>query len=107
MRSGAKNVSLEKYRKKRDFKSTPEPESRVEKEGKNGAGDVFIWDQGNYHALEESETDLQKNSKKLTEGLEKGHITFILKGKKLKGEFALVMLKRGAVKKNWLLIKKD
>ena len=42
----------------------------------------------------------------LREGLEKGHLTFILNGEKLKGEFALIRLKKASLK-DWLLIKKN
>ncbi|HEY5500592.1 MAG TPA: hypothetical protein VIK09_01255, partial [Candidatus Humimicrobiaceae bacterium] len=41
----------------------------------------------------------------IRDGLEKGHITFILKGNKLKAEFALIRLKKSDPK-NWLLVKK-
>ena len=41
----------------------------------------------------------------MLEGLEKGHITFILEGKKLRGEFALAKIKRGE-ENAWLLLKK-
>ena len=73
-------------------------------EGNYGAGKVYIWDYGTYHALDAD--DMHKSSQILREGLEKGHITFILNGEKLKGEFALVRLKK-ASPKDWLLIKKN
>ena len=41
----------------------------------------------------------------LKSDLQKGHLSFILKGKKLKGEFALVKLKTKQ-ENTWLLIKK-
>jgi bifunctional non-homologous end joining protein LigD len=73
-------------------------------EGNYGAGKVYIWDHGTYHALETD--DKQQSSQILREGLEKGHLTFILNGEKLKGEFALIRLKK-ASPKAWLLIKKN
>jgi bifunctional non-homologous end joining protein LigD len=73
-------------------------------EGNYGAGKVYIWDYGTYYAL--GTDDMQQSSQTLREGLEKGHITFILNGEKLKGEFALVRLKK-ASPKAWLLIKKN
>ncbi len=60
-------------------------------EGEYGAGEVFIWDSGNY--------ELKSGS------LESGKLEVILKGKKLKGVFALVRMS-GKVKE-WLLIKKN
>ncbi|MDE1925104.1 MAG: hypothetical protein KGH79_02905 [Patescibacteria group bacterium] len=60
-------------------------------EGQYGAGTVEIWDKGTYESFGS-----------LASGLRQGHITFILHGKKLKGEYALIKF-RGP--KNWLLIK--
>ncbi len=56
-------------------------------EGRYGAGPVVVWDKGTYDLLEEK-TD---------------KISFILKGKKLKGNFILVRMK--GKEKEWLLIK--
>lgn len=70
-------------------------------EGSYGAGNVIIWDEGWYEPRQEShnpEAELRK-------GLKKGHITFILHGKKLKGEFALIKM-HGDDDKPWLLVKK-
>ncbi len=73
-------------------------------EGNYGAGRVYIWDSGTYHAL--GTDDREKSAILLREGLEKGHLTFVLNGNVLKGEFALVRLKK-ASPKDWLLIKKN
>lgn len=72
-------------------------------EGNYGAGEVEIWDEGTYEAL-------QKESKKsdetlLLKELKQGSIKFILHGKKLKGEFALVKMKTEDAGNAWLLIK--
>lgn len=64
-------------------------------EGEYGAGEVIIWDKGTYEPIGEFE-----------EGLRKGHITFILHGSLLMGEFALVRLKKGAKGNEWLMIKR-
>src|SRR6516165_9617713 len=61
-------------------------------EGNYGAGTVMVWDEGNYAAA--AATDLRDSERLLREGLEKGHLTFVLNGHKLKGEFALVKLRR-------------
>ena len=71
--------------------------------GSYGAGTAIIWDKGEY--LWAGASGRKDSEKAMNEGLEKGHISFVLKGKKLKGEFALVRLKR-AKENNWLLIKK-
>lgn len=75
-------------------------------EGNYGAGDVIVWDLGDYEPVGDTPPVQQ---------WERGHLKFILHGKKLKGEFALTRMpprreaetgreeeKRDA----WLLIKK-
>jgi bifunctional non-homologous end joining protein LigD len=59
-------------------------------EGQYGAGPVIVWDSGEYELLKGS--------------LEKGHMEFLLKGKKLKGNFAMIRLK--GKETQWLLLKK-
>jgi len=66
-----------------------------------GAGIVEIWDKGKYTDIDNSGKDAEK---KLKAALKAGSLKFILFGKKLKGEFALVKLK-GKGDNNWLLIK--
>jgi bifunctional non-homologous end joining protein LigD len=61
-------------------------------EGTYGAGEVRIWDKGEF----ETETDALKQ-------LEKGKLIFTFHGEKLKGEFTL--LKMWNHEKNWLIIK--
>ncbi len=59
-------------------------------EGRYGAGTVVIWDEGSFEPLDDPEV-----------GLVKGHLSFRLSGKRLRGAFALVRM-RGD---QWLLIK--
>ncbi|RYD58961.1 MAG: DNA ligase D [Sphingobacteriales bacterium] len=160
-------MSLEKYKQKRNFKDTPEPEGKVEKrktkltfvvqrhhashlhydfrlevngtlkswavpkgpslnpkdkrlammvedhpisyatfegdipDGNYGAGHVDVWDHGTYEPVnEKSEVITQEQFEK---DIRSGSIKFRMNGKKLKGEFALVNLKKD--EKSWLLIK--
>ncbi|MEE9910949.1 MAG: non-homologous end-joining DNA ligase [Deltaproteobacteria bacterium] len=72
-------------------------------EGNYGAGSVIIWDRGFYHHI--ADPDGSQSEKLLREGLKKGHLTFILHGEKLRGEFALVKTKQD--EKSWLLLKKN
>ena len=67
-----------------------------------GAGIVMIWDQGTYTVKGES---AKKSEDLMREGLQKGSIHFNLEGTKLKGEFALVRLKKSEKDNEWLLIK--
>lgn len=66
-----------------------------------GAGTVKIWDKGTYDveglSAKESEALMKK-------GLKAGKIHFVLHGKKLKGEFALIRLRTGK-ETEWLLFK--
>ncbi|MDP5199439.1 DNA ligase D [Flavobacterium sp. DG2-3] len=71
-------------------------------EGNYGAGNVIVWDNGTYTSDEKTASD----EKQLLSDLAKGRLSFILKGKKLKGEFSLVKL-HGKQENAWLLIKKD
>ena len=71
-------------------------------EGNYGAGIVEIWDHGALYDLERSEKKAAE--KNLRAGLKAGNLKFVLKGRKLKGEFALVKLKN-AEENAWLLIK--
>lgn len=73
-------------------------------EGNYGAGNVIVWDYGTFHSVESEAA--KESEKNLLSGLKEGHISFILRGKKLKGEFALVRMK-GRSKNAWLLLKKD
>jgi len=57
-------------------------------EGQYGAGEVKIWDKGTYELKDKT----------------KDKIEFVIKGKKMKGRYALVRFKK-AGGKNWLLIK--
>ncbi|MDR7211572.1 DNA ligase D [Flavobacterium piscis] len=71
-------------------------------EGNYGAGNVIIWDNGTYSSADDNSAT-SKNT--LKSDLNKGRLSFILKGKKLKGGFSLVKLK-GKQENAWLLIKK-
>jgi len=64
-------------------------------QGEYGAGAVVIWDTGTYQPLEAGDP---------LEPIKRGKLTFILNGKKLKGEFHLTLMK--GKEKEWLLIKK-
>jgi bifunctional non-homologous end joining protein LigD len=62
-------------------------------QGHYGGGTVMVWDQGEW--ISENDNDNQ--------AYEKGNMTFILRGKKLKGSWKLVRMNKND--KTWLLIK--
>ena len=62
--------------------------------GEYGAGTVKIWDKGTYESVIPIKSALRK-----------GTVEMHLKGKKLKGPYALIRTKIGGDNKNWLLIK--
>jgi bifunctional non-homologous end joining protein LigD len=170
-------MSLEEYRRKRQFEATPEPPPKVEKkskhrfvvqrhratrlhydfrlemegvlkswavpkgpsldpndkrlamqvedhpvsyfdfegtipEGNYGAGSVMVWDIGTWEPLSPVAVNGQYvpgTDKEAGEMLAKGDLKFRLKGKRLKGDFALVHIKSrrsGSRGNEWLLIKK-
>lgn len=70
--------------------------------GQYGAGDVIVWDTGVYQSDEV--LDPEESRKKLKSGLNKGELSFVLLGKKLRGKFTLVHMKERG-ENAWLLIK--
>lgn len=66
--------------------------------GQYGAGEVIVWDRGTYRETHDNSEDA------VVRGLRKGALSFVLRGRKLKGEFSLVRLARPG---QWLLIKKN
>src|SRR3954463_10851557 len=73
--------------------------------GQYGAGEVIVWDCGVYSPDEGQEYWFHERGhaeRLVREGLDKGKLSFFLRGEKLKGSFALV---RTSDKKSWLLIK--
>ena len=72
-------------------------------DGNYGAGTVIVWDEGTYEPLEPAK-DRKEQEKLLLKELYAGSLKFVLHGKKLKGEFALVRT-RGQGENSWLLIK--
>ncbi|HZW76772.1 MAG TPA: DNA polymerase ligase N-terminal domain-containing protein [Flavobacteriaceae bacterium] len=71
-------------------------------EGEYGGGTVMIWDTGTFKNLKKTKDDKEIS---LTESYKMGTLEFWLQGKKLQGGYALIKMKKGPMKDNWLLIK--
>ena len=72
-------------------------------EGNYGGGEVEIWDSGTYEPLEKVEG--KSDDLVMRHELHKESLKFVLHGKNLKGEFALVKIKNSKEGNAWLLIK--
>jgi DNA ligase D-like protein (predicted 3'-phosphoesterase) len=70
-------------------------------EGEYGAGTVLLWDKGRYTNLREKK---EGDKTSMEESLKDGKIEIYLKGKKLKGGYALIRTERGKGER-WLLVK--
>lgn len=71
-----------------------------------GAGEVIIWDRGTYSPDDDavySWDDKEEASRRMKDGLNKGKLSFSLRGEKLHGSWTLVKLRDK--EKDWLLIK--
>ena len=68
-------------------------------EGQYGAGPVVVWDEGTFLPIDTEDPE---------KAIEKGRLSFELKGRKLKGAFALALMKHlpRSTGKEWLLMKK-
>lgn len=72
-------------------------------EGEYGGGTVMLWDRGSYGAPEKGPDQVEQ----LRAGYAKGELTVRLAGKRLKGDWTLIRLRRGSASKpQWLLIKR-
>ncbi|MDT0650963.1 DNA polymerase ligase N-terminal domain-containing protein [Autumnicola edwardsiae] len=70
-------------------------------ENQYGGGTVMVWDAGTYRT---EKTDKEGKPISIEKQLKNGRATFILEGKKLKGAYSLIRIKKGKTE-NWLLKK--
>ena len=64
--------------------------------GQYGGGTVMMWDEGTWEPKGDPRA-----------GLRKGHLSFILHGKRLKGGWDLIRMRGDGKRENWLLIKES
>jgi len=69
-----------------------------------GAGTVIVWDEGFYELADADGKGKKTQDKELRNGINSGKLHFVLHGKKLKGEYALVKT-HGRGENAWLLFK--
>ena len=76
-------------------------------QGEYGAGEVIVWDKGHYSPLFDGSPILDRKASEehIREALSNGKLSFVLKGKRLQGAWALVRL--SGQDNNWLLIKEN
>jgi bifunctional non-homologous end joining protein LigD len=74
-------------------------------EGNYGGGTVIVWDEGFYEPMEADGLSKEEQEKLLLKQLYGGDLKIHMKGKKIKGNYALFRLKRD--EKSWLLVKKN
>ena len=80
-------------------------EGLIPKDG-YGAGEVIVWDNGTYSPDQDDDwsfDDRAEAEARVLEGIESGKLSVTLRGRKLKGSWALV--KTNADERSWLLIK--
>ncbi|MBA0052114.1 3'-phosphoesterase [Streptomyces sp. AJS327] len=66
--------------------------------GEYGGGSVIVWDRGSYEPL----------SRDFPAALERGHVSFRLRGSKLRGGYALIRFRGGDEEREaWLMVKEN
>ncbi len=65
-------------------------------EGEYGGGTVMMWDEGTWEPKGDPHA-----------GMEKGHLSFVVHGERLKGGWALIRMRGDGKRENWLLVKEN
>lgn len=71
-------------------------------QGQYGGGKVEIWDKGTFSNV----TVQHGNQVTAAEAIKDGHLTILLEGARVSGEFTLILCKKQPDKNEWLIIKK-
>jgi DNA ligase D-like protein (predicted 3'-phosphoesterase) len=98
-RAGEKRLAIRTEDHPMDY---AEFEGQIPK-GEYGGGTVMVWDTGEVEPLAQNED----HEPSMAEGLENGAFKFNLKGKKLRGGYALVRMDHKAKQEQWLIFKLD
>ena len=73
-------------------------------QGEYGAGPVLLWDKGSYRNLRSRKEKGEDDAASMLESYDEGHIEVWLKGKKIRGGYALIRTGKGKDER-WLLVK--
>ncbi len=78
--------------------------------GEYGGGQVIVWDAGTYTVIE-NDRPLDFHDRKRVEalarkGLQNGHLSVFLNGRKLKGGWSLIRTRGSSVKSQWFFVKR-
>ncbi len=65
-------------------------------QGEYGGGTVMMWDEGSWEPKGDPHA-----------GLEKGHLSFVLHGERLRGGWGLIRMRGDGKRENWLLVKEN
>ena len=75
-----------------------------------GAGQVIVWDAGTYTVIEDDHTpdfrDRARAERLARDGLQRGHLSVFLNGRKLKGGWSLIRTRGSGPKSEWFFVKR-
>jgi bifunctional non-homologous end joining protein LigD len=103
----SKDIFIEPYKKKLAIETEDHPLeyanfTGIIPQGEYGAGEVELWDNGTYENVTQKEGKIIP----IIQAIKEGHLTVMLKGNKLNGEFTLILLRKTKNSKQWLFFKK-
>ena len=75
-------------------------------EGNYGAGTVIVWDEGTYRPIGAEGLSRNEQEELLMQQLKSGNIKIWMEGEKIKGEYALFLMKTKG-DRSWILMKKN
>lgn len=74
--------------------------------GNYGGGTVIVWDEGVYEPMDTEGLSKKEQEKILLQQLYSGNLKITMHGKKIKGDYALFLMK-GRGERSWILVKKN
>src|SRR6201990_1584227 len=74
--------------------------------GNYGGGTVIVWDEGRYEPMDGEGMSRKEQERHLLKQLHAGALKINMRGKKIKGNFALFLMKNRG-ERSWILVKKN